>query len=128
MPGSLSILVVDDEEELSTLFQHAIEAMGLDAISFTDPLPAFEYFKDNPNKIQLVITDLRMPGISGLELAKRVRELNDSVKIFLMTAFDIRDLENNSDYVSARIDKLIQKPVRFSELRVMINNALQNRC
>jgi DNA-binding response OmpR family regulator len=102
--------------------------MGLDAISFTDPLPAFEYFKDNPNKIQLVITDLRMPGISGLELAKKVRELNDSVKIFLMTAFDIRDLENNSDYVSARIDKLIQKPVRFSKLRLMINSALQNRC
>jgi DNA-binding response OmpR family regulator len=92
------------------------------------PLPAFEYFKDNSNKIQLVITDLRMPGISGLELAKKVRELNDSVKIFLMTAFDTRDLENNSDYVSARIDKLIQKPVRFSELRLMINNALQNRC
>ena len=89
MPGSLSILVVDDEEELSTLFQHAIEAMGLDAISFTDPLPAFEYFKDNPNKIQLVITNLRMPGISGLELAKRIRELNYSVKIFIMTAFDL---------------------------------------
>ena len=116
MPGSLSILVVDDEEELSTLFQHAIDAMGLDTISFTDPLPAFQYFKDNPNKIQLVITDLRMPGISGLELAKKVRELNHAVKIFLMTAFDTRDLENNSDYVSARIDKLIQKPVRFSEL------------
>ncbi len=128
MPGSLPILLVDDEKELATLFQHAIEAMGLDAISFTDPLPAFEYFKDNLNKIQLVITDLRMPGISGLELAKKVRELNDSAKIFLMTAFDTRDLENNSDYISDRIDKLIQKPVRFSELRVMINSALQNRC
>ena len=65
MPGSLSILLVDDEEERATFFQEAIEAMGLDAISFTDPLPAFEYFKDSPNKIQLVITDLRMPGISG---------------------------------------------------------------
>ncbi len=64
--------------------------MGLGAISFTDPRQAFEYFKDNPNKIQLVITDLRMPGISGLELAKKVRGLNDSVKIFLMTAFDTR--------------------------------------
>jgi DNA-binding NtrC family response regulator len=79
MPGSLSILVVDDEEELSTLFQHAIEAMGLDAISFTDPMPAFEYFKDNPNKIQLVITDLRMPwyiwvGISQKD--KRVKSCN----------------------------------------------------
>ena len=69
-----------------------------------------------------------MLGISGLELAKKVRKLNDSVKKFLMTAFNTRDLENNSDYVSTRIDKLIQKPVRFSELRVMINSALQNRC
>ena len=42
MPSSLSILVVDDEEELATLFQHAIEAMGLDAVSFTDHLQAFE--------------------------------------------------------------------------------------
>ena len=99
MPSSLSILVVDDEEELATFFQHAIEAMGLGAISFTDPLPAFEYFKDNPNKIQSVITDLRMPGISGLELTKKVSELNHAVKIFLMTAFDTRDLENNSDYI-----------------------------
>jgi DNA-binding response OmpR family regulator len=128
MPGSLSILVVDDEEELATFFQEAIEAMGLDVVSFTDPLQAFGYFKDNLNNIQLIITDLRMPGISGLELAKKVRELNHSVKIFLMTAFNTRDLENNSDYVSARIDKLIQKPVRFSELRLMINSALQNRC
>ncbi len=76
----------------------------------------------------MVITDLRIPGISGLELAKKVRELNHAVRIFLMTAFDTRDLKNNSDYISARIDKLIQKPVRFSELRVMINSALQNQC
>jgi two-component SAPR family response regulator len=68
--------------------------LGLDAISFTDSMPAFEYFKVNPKKIRLVITDLRMHGICGLELAKKVGELNHSVKIFLMTAFDTRDLEN----------------------------------
>ena len=58
---------------------------------------------------------------------KKIRETNEKVKIFLMTAFDIRDLNNSSDFKSAKIDKLLQKPVRFSELREMINDALQNR-
>ena len=60
-------------------------------------------------------------------IGKKIRETNEKVKIFLMTAFDIRDLNNSSDFKSAKIDKLLQKPVRFSELREMINDALQNR-
>ena len=64
---------------------------------------------------------MRMPGMCGIELAKKIRENNEKIKIFLMTAFDIRDLENNPDYKAAKIDKILQKPIRFSELREMIN-------
>jgi two-component SAPR family response regulator len=62
-----------------------------------------------------------MPGISGIELGKKIREMNDKVKIFLMTAFEITDLEESRDFKAARFDRLIQKPVHFSELREMIN-------
>jgi len=120
----LSILIVDDEMELATLFKNYIEAMGLDAISFTNSLLAFEYFKDNPNKFSLVITDLRMPGICGLELAKNIRELNDLVNIFLITAFDISDLEGSEAYQSAKIDKVIQKPIKLSILKKLIEDVL----
>ena len=120
----LSILIVDDEMELATLFKNYIEAMGLDAISFTNSLLAFEYFKDNPNKFSLVITDLRMPGICGLELAKNIRELNDLVNIFLITAFDISDLEGSEAYKSAKIDKVIQKPIKLSILKKLIEDVL----
>ena len=120
----LSILIVDDEIELATLFKNYIEAMGLDAISFTNSLLAFEYFKDNPNKFSLVITDLRMPGICGLELAKNIRELNDLVNIFLITAFDISDLEGSEAYKSAKIDKVIQKPIKLSILKKLIEDVL----
>ena len=120
----LSILIVDDEIELATLFKNYIEAMGLDAISFTNSLLAFEYFKDNPNKFSLVITDLRMPGICGLELAKNIRELNDLVNIFLITAFDISDLEGSEAYQSAKIDKVIQKPIKLSILKKLIEDVL----
>lgn len=120
----LSILIVDDEIELATLFKNYIEAMGLDAISFTNSLLALEYFKDNPNKFSLVITDLRMPGICGLELANNIRELNDLVNIFLITAFDISDLEGSEAYQSAKIDKVIQKPIKLSILKKLIEDVL----
>ena len=121
-----SIIVVDDEMELASLFKTFLINSGYNAVSFSDPLLALEYFKETPNKHSLIITDMRMPGMCGIELAIKVRENNEKIKIFLMTAFDIRDLENNPDYKAAKIDRLLQKPIRFSELREMINNALKN--
>lgn len=124
MSSAYSILVVDDESELATLFKTFLDKEGHTAISFTDPTLALEYFKQTPDKHSLIITDLRMPSLSGLQLAKKIRKLNTDIKIFLMTAFDTKDLENQVEYKEARIDKLIQKPIRFSDLRRLVNDAL----
>ena len=118
-----SIIVVDDEIELATLFKTFLNQQGFNTMSFVDPVLALEYFKETSDKHSLIITDLRMPSLNGLELAKEVRELNTNIKIFLMTAFETRDLENHADFKMARIDRLIQKPVRFSDLKEMINKA-----
>lgn len=123
---SKSVIVIDDEMEISTLFKTFLTDEGYDTMAFSDPLVALEYFKESSDSYSLVITDLRMPGIGGIELGKKIREINDKVKIFLMTAFEIRDLEDNPDFKAARFDRLIQKPVRFSELREMINNTLKS--
>jgi len=88
-----SIVVVDDEVELATLFKTFLENQGYDVVSFTDPVLALEYFKATEDKHSLIITDLRMPGICGIDLAKKVREFDNKVKIFLMTAFDAKDLK-----------------------------------
>ena len=61
-----------------------------------------------------------MPGICGIDLAKRIREINNKVKIFLMTAFDTADFKDNEDFKKAKIDRLLQKPVHFADLRQMI--------
>ena len=124
MSSAYSILVVDDESELATLFKAFLDKEGHTAISFTDPTLALEYFKQTPDKHSLIITDLRMPSLSGLQLAKKIRKINTDIKIFLMTAFETKDLENQDEYKEARIDKLIQKPIRFSDLRRLINDAL----
>lgn len=124
MSSAYSILVVDDESELATLFKAFLDKEGHTAISFTDPTLALEYFKQTPDKHSLIITDLRMPSLSGLQLAKKIRKINTDIKIFLMTAFETKDLENQVEYKEARIDKLIQKPIRFSDLRRLINDTL----
>ena len=126
MSISRSIIVVDDELELASLFKAFLKDEGYDVVSFTDPVLALEYYKETADKHSLIITDLRMPGICGIDLAKKVREFDNKVKIFLMTAFEAKDLEDREDFKNARIDRLIQKPVRFSELQEMINDVWKN--
>nr|WP_231129090.1 response regulator [Candidatus Nitrosocosmicus hydrocola] len=94
--------------------------MGFDAISFTRPLIALEHYQKNPYKYSLVVTDLRMPGINGIELANKIRILNSSVKIFLITAFDILDLEKELEFKSAKFTKILQKPIKLATLKMII--------
>jgi CheY-like chemotaxis protein len=117
--------VIDDEIELASLFKEFLRKEGYTVVSFTDPVLAFEYYRETADKHSLIITDLRMPGICGIDLAKNVREINSKVKIFLMTAFDTADLKDNEDFKKAKIDRLIQKPIRFADLRQMINESLK---
>ncbi len=126
MSISRSVIIVDDEPELASLFKTFLKNEGFDVVSFTDPVLALQYYKETADKHSLVITDLRMPGICGIDLAKKVREFDNKVKIFLMTAFESRGLEDREDFKNARIDRLIQKPIRFSYLREMINDAWKN--
>ena len=121
-----SIIVVDDELELASLFEAFLKNEGYNVVSFTDPVLALEYYKETTVKPSMIITDLRMPGICGIDLAKSIREFDNRIKIFLMTAFETKDLEDSKDFKNARINRLIQKPVHFSHLRVMINDAWKN--
>ena len=126
MSSAHSIIVVDDEVELATLFKAFLTNEGYNVNSFADPILAFEYFKETSDKHSLIITYLRMPGLSRIELAKKIREINTKIKIFLTTAFDTKDLKDQLDFKIARIDRLIQKPFHFSDLREWIKNVWKN--
>lgn len=121
----MSVMVVDDEQELSTLFKDYLSTHGYDVVSFTNPILALEHFKSNSNGISLIITDLRMPGLNGIEFANKVRELNDNVKIFLITAFDIQDLVDKPGYLDSKIERVIQKPIKLNQLRAIIDQTMQ---
>ncbi len=128
--SSISIVVVDDEIELANLFKVFFHKAGFDAVSFTDPLMALDFMRNNTKEFSLLLTDLRMPLMSGIELAREVRKTNNKMKIILITAFMTADLIDDENFKNARIDSVVQKPVRFSSLKEsiaqLLNQPLKN--
>jgi len=78
-----SILVVDDEARICSLLVRALEAEGLSAESALDPEAGLARLKEHP--FDIVVTDLRMPGIDGLELLRRAKVIRPQCEVVLMT-------------------------------------------
>ena len=126
MSEPTSIMVVEDEKELASLFKAFLERMGYDTVTFTDPIMALEFFKQGTKEFSLILTDLRMPEMSGLELAAEIRKSNEKIKIILITAFMVEDLMISETYKLAKINEIVQKPVKIAALREIIDTVLQN--
>jgi DNA-binding NtrC family response regulator len=119
-----SILIIDDDMDMAIIFKIVFEKAGYNAISFTDPLLAIEHFKSNPTFYSLILTDLRMPNKSGIELANEIRKISTTVDIWLTTAFMLEDFSNDSRFKSAKINRIIEKPIKVSNLIKLINNEI----
>ncbi|TMB17119.1 MAG: sigma-54-dependent Fis family transcriptional regulator [Deltaproteobacteria bacterium] len=79
------VLVVDDERKMRRVLQIELERMGIDSVAAESGEEALARFQSE--KIDLVLTDLKMPGMSGLELLARVRELDADVPVIVLTAY-----------------------------------------
>ena len=113
------VSIVDDETDITKLFQYAISASihGVSVITFNDPIIALEHFTDNKKKYSLVISDLRMPNLNGLELLKKVKQLKPSVRTILISAYEVDEDQVFQDYMKQGIINLfVKKPIGLPEL------------
>jgi len=86
MEKANKVMIIDDEKTFIVPLEIGLKRVGIDVISFTDPIEAIEYLKNN--KINVLLTDYHMePGINGDEVIKRVREFNKDVIIYLQTGY-----------------------------------------
>ena len=83
MSEPTSIMVVEDEKELASLFKAFLEKMGYDTVTFTDPIMALEFFKQGTKEFSLILTDLRMPEMSGMSWLLKSENLMIKSKSFL---------------------------------------------
>ena len=120
------IAIVDDEPDILKLYQDFFTKIkGISIFTFTDPLMALEHFRINKNEYVLVISDLRMPNLDGLELVKLIKDLNPLVRTILMTAFAIKD-ELIQEYLREEIiNDILQKPILLPDLYDQVRKQLR---
>ena len=120
--GKESILFVDDETSLTTIFKMQLEDLGYRVDAHNDPRAALAAFKRNPSNYDLVITDLTMPHMVGTNLAAKLSRIRTDVPIMLLTGV-IDKIEQN--YLRRHgICKMILKPISLRKLAQEIRQVL----
>jgi len=120
-----SILVVDDEEEIRRLLERVLKRNGYKTLTASSGMEALVRVQDH--KIDLVITDVRMPGISGLDLIKQLHDLNENLPIIVISGYGgygsaIESLEKGAFYFlkkpfdSSSIMQITEKAMRLPHL------------
>ena len=120
-----AIGVIDDEWDIVQLYRDAILASGFTVYAFTNPLIALEHFRANSNSYSLIISDLRMPGVDGIGLIKKVKEINPDIRTLLITAFDVEDRVFHRYKKENLIDGILQKPITMKNLVTEVENQLK---
>jgi DNA-binding NtrC family response regulator len=110
------LLIVDDDSDIVQVLKMGLLKKGFSVEAFTNPKEALQSFKSDAESYCLVLSDMRMPALSGIQLSKKVKEVNPNVKVVLMTAFEIRDIEFSKVFPSTQIDGFVQKPIGINEL------------
>jgi two-component system, cell cycle response regulator CpdR len=115
-----SIMIVDDEIDVTILMRLSMQKYGFNVYTFTDPYLAFEHFQLNSKEYRLVISDIRMPGMNGFEFVRKVREIKPDIKILLMTAFDINTTIFSEELLATKVNGFIQKPISLKRSNIEI--------
>jgi DNA-binding NtrC family response regulator len=110
------LFIVDDDPDIAHVLKRGLLKNRFLVSAFTNPEEALQSFKSNSDDFCLVLSDIRMPGLSGIQLARKVKEINPKVKVVLMTSFEIRDNEFSKVFPSMHVDGFVQKPIGISDL------------
>ena len=119
------VSIVDDELSTTNLFYTALRTIrGINAFGFTDPVQALEHLKMNKRDYAVMISDLRMPVINGVQLLQTVKDLNPLTRTILLTGYNIDDSLLQEYTEKAIINCFLQKPVGIDQLRSVVTNQL----
>jgi len=118
-PDVVNILIVDDDSLVLDTLCFLVSSMGYKAHPAKDGLEAVEQFEARSDSISLVIMDVEMPRLGGIEATHIIRKMNPSTKVILCSGNTRRDVW------SAGPDAFLSKPFLFHDLRAIIQHLLQ---
>lgn len=115
----LTALVVDDEENIRNLLSVYLNAQGWQCVGFPSGADALESARGR--KFDLVLLDLVMPGINGVEIFRRLRELEPSINVVIITAYPDSDLLWEALNIGPFA--ILGKPIAFDSLKMFLDSA-----
>ncbi|HYO06586.1 MAG TPA: response regulator [Phototrophicaceae bacterium] len=114
--SSFNILLIDDDEDILFTFVTIIESAGYNVASFSDPYQALSHFSQmDPYHYDLVIMDIRMPGLNGIQLYSKFKVMNPDLKVFILSALDAID-ELLSIFPEIKSNDILRKPIEPHDL------------
>ncbi len=116
-----TILIIDDEKNYLIVLEELLSSEGYEIIAVDSSIQALEHI-GNPD-LDLVITDMKMPGISGMELLEEIKKINFELPVIVMTAYGTIEMAVNAMKKNAY--DYITKPFRNDELKLTIKKALE---
>lgn len=120
--GAEHILFVDDETSMVNLNRQRLERLGYTVTGAEDPLEALNFFRSNPNQIDLIITDMTMPRMNGDKLAREILKIRPDTPIILCTGYSDKISEETSRRFGIR--QYIEKPIEMKDLARTIREVL----
>jgi CheY-like chemotaxis protein len=119
----VTIMAVDDEPDILRIVEISLAKWGYAVDAFTDPVAALDHFKKNPSRYSLILTDIKMPGMSGAELARRAKKIRPDIKVMVMTAFEV-DKDLRKALPSIGRHGFLQKPFHTADVCVAVRRHL----
>jgi len=114
------ILIVDDNPNMSSLLVEMLEVFQYDAARALDGQDALQ--KLDEDDIAMVITDMRMPKMTGLELLKNIKEKRPKLPVVIISGYSVD--EEDSDFVKTKADGFLNKPFMMADIEQLLTDLL----
>jgi two-component system response regulator SaeR len=118
------LLIVDDEPDILLVTTHALERYQFLVDSFTSPIKALAHFQKHADEYALVLSDIRMPQMSGIEFLNLVKLIRPDILVMAMTAYAAFDEEVNQAVPWIRKEDIVHKPFRALEMYDAVKRTL----
>ncbi len=125
LPGDERILFVDDEETIAEMARQMLSYLGYRVTIFSCSMEALIHFRQNASQYELVITDLTMPQMSGVEFARKITEIRGDIPVILHTGYS--SVVNAAEARAAGVRSFMIKPLSMAKLARQIREVLDTQ-
>ncbi|RJP16598.1 MAG: response regulator [Candidatus Abyssobacteria bacterium SURF_5] len=121
--GAINLLIVDDEERFLATYRKLLEKRGISTSTCTNGLDALRILKESP--IDVVLLDVKMPGIDGIEALRKIKEEHPDIEVILLTGHV--SVESEVEGLKLGASGYLMKPISIEEMHLKVKDAFYKK-